>query len=71
MNYHLRLFIGEAFISIDEEGATSYQERMMEEKQEELEKQNEQLEEAVNEMKQLKSYLYAIFGNSINLEDEP
>ena len=43
----------------------------MEERQAELEKYNEQMEDTVNEMKQLKSYLYAIFGNSINLEEEP
>ena len=42
----------------------------MEEKQTELENFSEQLENVENEMKQLKSYLYAVFGNSINLEED-
>lgn len=42
----------------------------MEETQEELEKLQDQLDEIENEMKNLKSYLYARFGTAINLEEE-
>lgn len=43
---------------------------MCEEKQEELEKLKDKLDDTENEMKNLKSYLYARFGTSINLEEE-
>ena len=42
----------------------------MEEKGDDLEKKKDQLEEIESDMKDLKSYLYARFGNSINLEEE-
>lgn len=64
------MFIGEALIDVDEETATSYHERTVEEKGEELDKKKDELEEIETEMKNLKSYLYARFGNSINLEEE-
>jgi chaperonin cofactor prefoldin len=64
------LFIGEALIDVDEETATSYHERLVEEKGEDLDKKKDELEEIESEMKNLKSYLYARFGNSINLEEE-
>ena len=66
----LKLFIGEALIDVDEETATSYHERLVEEKGEDLDKKKDELEEIESEMKNLKSYLYARFGNSINLEEE-
>ncbi|CDW91858.1 UNKNOWN [Stylonychia lemnae] len=66
----LKLQIGEALIDVDEETATKYQQKIMEETQEELEKLQDQLDEIENEMKNLKSYLYARFGTAINLEEE-
>ena len=64
------MFIGEALIDVDEETATAYHERVVEEKGEDLDKKKDELEEIESEMKNLKSYLYARFGNSINLEEE-
>ena len=42
----------------------------MEEKQEELEKYVDDMDKIETELKGLKSFLYARFGNSINLEEE-
>ena len=47
---------------MDEETAQKYQEKMTEEKQEELEKAKDELDEIENQMKNLKSFLYARFG---------
>lgn len=66
----LKLFIGEALVDVDEETATEYQEKLIEEKSEQLDKAKEELEDIEGEMKNLKSFLYARFGNSINLEEE-
>lgn len=66
----LKLFIGETLVDVDEETATAYQERLVEAKSEELDNAKDQLEEMEEEMKKLKSFLYARFGNSINLEEE-
>ena len=66
----LKLFVGECMIEVDEDAATQYQEKLMEEKQEELEAYQDQLDEMETEMKGLKSFLYARFGSSINLEEE-
>ena len=66
----LKLFIGEALVDVDEETAQSYQERLSEEKQTQLEQAKDTLEELESEMKTLKGFLYARFGNSINLEEE-
>ena len=65
----LKLFIGEALISVDEDAATNYTEKITEEKQEQLEKLTDKLDEYESEMKNLKSFLYARFGGSINLEE--
>ena len=65
----LKLFIGEALISVDEDAATNYVEKISEEKQEQLEKLNDKLDEYESEMRTLKSFLYARFGGSINLEE--
>ena len=65
----LKLFVGECFIDIEEDAATQYHEKLTEEKEEEMEKMTEQLDEVESEMKNLKSYLYARFGQSINLEE--
>ena len=64
-----KLFIGEALIEVDEDAATGYVEKMMEEKQEELDKLQDQSDELESEQKNLKSFLYARFGANINLEE--
>ena len=43
---------------------------MVEEKQEELEKMRDNLDRVEDDMKNLKSFLYARFGQAINLEEE-
>ena len=64
-----RLFVGEALVDVDEDQAREYQEKLVEEKQEEIEKLNDLLDEAEGEMKVLKTFLYARFGSAINLEE--
>merc|ERR1719389_655020 len=64
----LKLFVGECLVDVDEDAATKYQERMMEEKEAELEKLGDELDEVEQEMKGLKSFLYARFGSQINLD---
>ena len=66
----LKLFLGEAFVTVDSDAATNYVEKVNEEKQEELDKKQEEKEEVEGLMKDLKSYLYARFGNSINLDED-
>ena len=66
----LKLFIGETLIDVDEDTANQYLEKVTDQKQEELETAKDTLEELESEMKNLKSFLYARFGNSINLEEE-
>ena len=66
----LKLFVGEALVDVDEDTANSYLEKVTDQKQEDLENAKDQLEEMEAEMKNLKSFLYARFGNSINLEEE-
>ena len=66
----LKLFIGEALIDVDEETATEYHEKLVDEKGDDLDKKKDELEEIEGEMKDLKSYLYATFHNFINLEEE-
>ena len=65
----VKLFIGEALIDVDEERAQQYHENLTEEKQEELEQLNDRLDIIESEMKNIKSYLYARFGSSINLDE--
>ena len=66
----LKLFLGEAFVSVDEDAAKNYVEKVNEEKQEELAKLKNEYEDVEEHMRDLKSYLYAKFGNSINLEEK-
>ena len=66
----LKIFAGESMIDVDEETAQEIQQRYTEEKQTELEELNDKLDDIENEMKNLKSYLYARFGTAINLEEE-
>ena len=65
----LNLYVGECFVAADEEQATGYVEKIQEEKNDELEKKQDMLEKLEEEMKQLKTYLYARFGSAINLEE--
>ena len=65
----LKLFIGEALIDVDEDAATGYTEKITEEKQEKLEELQDKMDEYETEMKSLKSFLYARFGGSINLDE--
>lgn len=62
--------VGESLIEVDEETATKYQQKIMESIQEEVEQLSDKLDETENEMKNLKSFLYARFGSAINLEEE-
>ena len=67
----LKLFLGECFVTCDEDQATDYVSKLTEEKQEELDQKTDEIDEIENQMKTLKSYLYARFGQSINLEEDP
>ena len=44
----LKLFLGEAFISVDEDAATQYVEKLQEEKQDEVDKKQDTMEEMEN-----------------------
>ena len=66
----LKLFIGEALVDVDEDYARKYHEAAVEDLQNQIEKLGDLLDETESEMKNLKSYLYARFGTSINLEEE-
>lgn len=66
----LKLFFGECFVTVDEEGASLYVEKLQEEKQRDLDKKQDELDEIESKMKTLKTYLYAKFGSSINLEED-
>mmetsp|Transcript_4504 Transcript_4504/g.5580 ORF Transcript_4504/g.5580 Transcript_4504/m.5580 type:complete len:109 (+) Transcript_4504:109-435(+) len=66
----LKLFMTEAMISVSDDTATSYVEQLQEEKQNELDEKRDKLEEMEGQMRDLKSYLYAKFGSSINLEEQ-
>ena len=66
----IKLFLGEAFVAVDEDAARNYVEKVNEEKQDELDKKQEEKEEIETLMKDLKSHLYAKFGNSINLDED-
>jgi len=66
----LKLFLGESMVAVNEEAANNYVEQLQEEKQTELDEKTEKLEEMEAQMRDLKSYLYAKFGSSINLEEQ-
>jgi prefoldin subunit 4 len=69
MGEGLKLFLGECFVTVDEDQGMNYVEKLTSEKQEELEAKNDQLDKLEADMKSLKSYLYARFGSSINLDE--
>mmetsp|Transcript_28596 Transcript_28596/g.25309 ORF Transcript_28596/g.25309 Transcript_28596/m.25309 type:complete len:129 (-) Transcript_28596:40-426(-) len=66
----LKLFLGEVMIDVDEDQATKYQEKFMDEKKNEMDDLEEGTDEIESNMKELKTYLYAKFGGAINLEQE-
>ena len=66
----LKLFLGEAMVAVNDEAATAYVEQLQEEKQNELDDKIEKKEEMEGQMSDLKSYLYARFGSSINLDEQ-
>ena len=66
----LKFFAGECFVTVSEEQATEHVEKLIERKQAETEAFQENLEQLEREMKDLKTYLYAKFGNSINLDEQ-
>ena len=66
----LKLFLGEALVSVDEDTARSYLEKLVDEKEEELNNKQDAMDKIEGEMKDLKSFLYAKFGNSINLDED-
>ena len=70
MGDELKLFLGECFVTVDEDGATNYLERIKEEKEAEIDKKQNELDAIETKMKMLKTYLYAKFGSSINLEED-
>ncbi len=70
MGEGLKLFLGECFVTIDEEQGTTYVQRLTEEKQEEIDAKQDRLDQLNKEMKTYKTYLYARFGSSINLEEQ-
>ena len=70
MGDDLKLFLGECFVTVQEDQAADYLSKLGEEKQEELESKTDKLDKLEEEMKGLKSQLYARFGTSINLDEE-
>ena len=70
MGEPIKLFVGECLVDVDEDAANQYVEKLQEEKQEELDKLNDTMDNVETELKTLKSFLYARFGNSINLEED-
>ena len=70
MGEGLHLFMGECFVTVDEDQGNTYVSKVVDEKTEELEKKNDEIDALEAEMKNLKSYLYARFGSSINLEEQ-
>ena len=66
----LKLFISEALINVDKETATEYHEKLVDEKEDDLGQKKDEFKEIEGEIKYLKSYLFAIFSISINLEKE-
>ena len=70
MGEPLKLFLGECFVAVEENQAGDYLEKLGEEKQADLEAKTEALDKLEEEMKNLKSHLYARFGTSINLDED-
>merc|ERR1712127_402608 len=67
MGEDIKLFLGECFVSVDEEQGVAFVEKLTAAKQDEIDNKQDKLEEL--EMKIFKTYLYAKFGSSINLEE--
>ena len=60
--------LGETFISVDEDYATSYCERRQETLSERLQQMKESQEGFLKRQAELKKYLYGKFGSNINLD---
>ena len=69
MGDELKLFLGECFVTVSEEQAGEFVANLTEKKQEEIDERQDKLDQLEKQMKELKTYLYAKFGNSINLEE--
>ena len=70
MEGEVRIMIGESFVLCSEEEALSRLEKIKDLKKEELEALKAQSETNQKELSGLKTFLYAKFGNSINLEED-
>ncbi|OMJ68380.1 hypothetical protein SteCoe_34182 [Stentor coeruleus] len=70
MESEVRIMIGESFVLCSEETALSRLEKLRDAKKEELSNLRAQAEISQKEMSALKTYLYAKFGSSINLEED-
>ena len=70
MESEIRILVGESFVLCSEEEALARLERVKDSKKEELDCMKAQAEIIHKEMAALKTYLYAKFGNSINLEED-
>ncbi|OMJ73619.1 hypothetical protein SteCoe_27664 [Stentor coeruleus] len=70
MESEVRIMIGESFVLCSEENALSRLEKLRDVKKEELNRLRAQAEISQKEMNALKTYLYAKFGSSINLEED-
>ena len=57
MGENLKLFMGEVMIDIDEEAAAKHQQKLMEEKKNEMDELEETIDELEGTMKELKTYL--------------
>ena len=66
----LKLFMGESMVSVGEDAATAYVEQVKAEKTAEVEEKQAALMKMVTQMQELKTQLYAKFGDSINLEEK-
>jgi len=64
------LFVGESFVAAEEDQAANYLEKMKEELTDGIENKSDELDSLRQEMKNLKTFLYARFGSAINLEEE-
>ena len=70
MESEIRVLVGESFVLCSEEDALQRLEKMRDLKKEELDQMKAQGEFIQKEMAAMKTYLYAKFGNSINLEED-
>ena len=70
MESEIRIMVGESFVSVSEDEALARLEKLRDNKKEEVDRLKATAEVIQKEMGGLKTYLYAKFGNSINLEED-